>query len=181
MSAKPKSLAFWRNLALYYIVFSFVGHWFEIVIALLIRLFWGVSPQFGIFDNPIEPYTIYGLGAVVCVLIATFLPNKIRHNFGWLFLINTVACALVEYTSAALIVMRFGHNLYWDYSNVPFNLNGYICLKNTLTFGLIATLFIISIHPWCEKLLKQLGHKVVNWIFIIMLILFVLATIYSAK
>lgn len=68
----PKSLAFWRNLVLYFCIFSVVGHWMEWCVCWLIR--WGVvpgtyDPNSGIWHDMLNPFFVYGAAFVVIGLI----------------------------------------------------------------------------------------------------------------
>ncbi|MDR2336598.1 MAG: putative ABC transporter permease [Candidatus Nomurabacteria bacterium] len=172
MLKKLKQLYFWRNLAIYFTFFSFVGHWLEILVAVFSKYFLNYEIGYGIMNNFTEPYNIYGLGAVVCILIVTALPKKITKNIFLQYLVNVVVCAVVEYVSALIIVWRFGKNIFWDYSHLPFNLHGHVHLLNSLLFGLAATIFVRIIYPFLEKCLKALHPKLVNAIFVFMIIIF---------
>ncbi|MDR1032457.1 MAG: putative ABC transporter permease [Candidatus Nomurabacteria bacterium] len=177
MPAKLKTLTFWRDLALYFMVFSFVGHWFEMLTSALLELATGEGFGYGIMNNFIEPYTVYGLGAVVCIVALQPMIKKFSKNLAVLYFACTGVCAIVEYVSALIIVFRFGHNPFWDYSDMPFNLNGYICLRNTLAFGVIATAFMAFIYPRVNKLLVWLGVWRVNYIFTLILIVFTICAV----
>ncbi|MDR2063994.1 MAG: putative ABC transporter permease [Candidatus Nomurabacteria bacterium] len=167
---------FWRNLALYFMVFSFVGHWLEIGAVYFAKFFLHHETGYGILDNFTEPYNIYGLGAVVCILVAVTLPKRITKNICLEYAVNVVICAVVEYVSALVIVWRFGKNIFWDYSDLPFNLNGHICLTNSLLFGLVATFFMRIVYPFLEKCLAKIHPKLLNLIFVAVAVIFIYFT-----
>lgn len=139
---------FWRNLTIYFFVFSLAGHWMEMVVTGFIGLLTGNLPTHGIFDNWSEFYWVYGFGAVVCILLLYPLNTYIgRQRILINYFINTLAVAIIEYVAGWVIILRFGSNYCWDYSEKLFNLQGQICLQNTLFFGLVATIFTLSIYP----------------------------------
>jgi uncharacterized membrane protein len=165
-------LRFWRNLTLYFLVFSFVGHWLEIVFALFAKYVLHQDFVQSILTNWSEPYSVYGAGVVFCIIVFRLLPRKITRHLSLQYLIYVIICAIVEYTAAQIIVWRFGENIFWDYSNQPFNLNGYIYLTNSLLFGLAAMVFILGIYPAAEKFLEKTGDKVLNLALVILAVIF---------
>ena len=58
------------------------------------------------------------------------------------------------------VLERLFHQRWWDYSQEPFNLNGYICLRFSIAWGL-ACLFVVKlVHPsvlWC---IRTIPHPV---------------------
>ena len=60
---------------------------------------------------------------------------------------------------------------WWDYSTYPFNINGRICLQNSLLFGLMALVVVYGLHPIVSRFVERipLGFLV---IFLIMFTIF---------
>jgi uncharacterized membrane protein len=176
-----KRLDFWRNLILYFMVFSFVGHWLEMAVAVVGKWWLGKEFAYGIMDNWTEPYTIYGLGAVMCILVVTVLPKKITRNLPLQYAINVLVCAVVEYVSALIIIWRFGENIFWNYDERFMNLNGQICLGNSLLFGLAATVFMEVVYPFLEKCLQKINPRVINVLLGLIVAVFAYFTIIYWK
>lgn len=174
-----RSWHFWRDLVIYFVVFSLIGHGIEIVITGGLWLITGDGPTYGIFDNLLEPYSIYGSAVVIFILFATFLPrNFLRtRNVLPIFILTGLACAVLEYACGAFMVWRFGQNPYWDYHDQPFNLQGQICLRNTLFFGLIATVFILWLYPRLEKILHKLSSARLDILMIFLVVAFVILSV----
>lgn len=144
---------FWRNLLIYFFAFSWIGYWIEMTIFWFIKLFTGNTPLHGILDNWLEPYWIYGYGVVVCILFLYPINMRIGRRYIFTnYLINTAAIAITEYISGWILIYQFGSNCCWDYSQIPFNLHGQICLQNTLLFGAVATVFTLWIYPWLNSI-----------------------------
>lgn len=59
---------FWRNLAVYFCVFSLVGHWLEIIYCTFMDLFGIVDEDSLVWDDPFYPFLVYGVGCVVCAV-----------------------------------------------------------------------------------------------------------------
>jgi uncharacterized membrane protein len=179
-STQPTSLrtwAFWRDLLIFFLVFSWLGHWLEMLIIALGTL---INPELdvaGIFNHWLEPYHVYGFAAVAIILLFRALPRKVRTNLPAHFLINTLVCAVIEYLTALAILWRFGHR-FWDYSDQFLNLNGHICLLNSLFFGVLATLFSFWLYPFLDRHLQRVSGHVRNftaaWLSLAMIVAMVL-------
>ena len=111
-------MSIWRVFA-YFIIYSILGFIIETLFGLVTK---GVieSRQSFLYG----PFcAIYGLGAVIMIgMLQYFNKNNFSLFFGG-FLIGSV----VEY-----LVSLFGemmlHVKWWDYSNMPLNINGRICV-----------------------------------------------------
>ena len=127
----------------------------------------------GLINGPL--CTIYGVPIVILTIFGQELP------LFWLFLGAMIVATVTEWISGHMIE-RFYHERWWDYSNVKWNLDGYICLPASLVWGALGT---ISMR-WGNGLLIRLygflpegiGHLLV-WILAGMLVLDVTATIFA--
>ena len=91
----------------------------------------------------VGPYCpIYGSGAVLMILYLT----QYKDNILTVFILSTVICSILEYLTSYIMEVLF-KTRWWDYSTQKFNLNGRICGKNSLLFGLAGILVIYIIHP----------------------------------
>ena len=54
---EPGSFAFWRNLAVYFCVFSVMGHWMEIVYCSFMNVFGIVDADSLVWDDPQPVHT----------------------------------------------------------------------------------------------------------------------------
>ena len=94
--------------------------------------------------GPVIP--IYGTGAVI-VLFAVI---PFRTSPILVFIVGTVAASILEFVTG-FVMERIYKVRYWDYSDKPFNLCGYICLFNSLCWGVLSILLIYLVHSWVEK------------------------------
>ena len=112
----------------------------------------------GFLNGPVCP--IYGFGVVI--IIACLTPLK--KDLLLLFLGSVVLTSLLELATGFVLEKLF-HQRWWDYSNDPFNLGGYICLKFSIAWG-FACLFVVDIlHP-TVKLLIALMPRTVGWVLL---------------
>lgn len=95
------------------------------------------KPNF--FWGPFKP--MYGFALVLLV----YLINKNTHWALEIFLCFFIP-TLIEYMSGSLLQKLF-HRQWWDYSNIPFHLNGHICLPFSLCWILLSLICIKWIHP----------------------------------
>ncbi len=74
--------------------------------------------------------------------------------------------SVVEYVCSWGQELLFGSRS-WDYSHMPFNLNGRICLLYSIFWGILGVLWMKNIYPrmakWILKLPNQAG-KILTWV-----------------
>lgn len=167
---------FWRNLLFCFLFFSFAGHYIEMAWTALGNLVLGIPLATNILANPLEPYVIYGTGAILCILIVYPLSRKLNHNIFATFIVATLVCSALELISSVVMTMQYGYNPYWNYLDRPFNLGGHICLTNCLLFGVMATAFTRLIYEPFDRLLRKVPKPVFYSISALLLIAF--ATYY---
>lgn len=99
----------------------------------------------GFLFGPVCP--IYGFGASAVLIASGLLPQSAGTAPWWqVFLASAAGSAVLEYgTSWAL--EKFFHARWWDYSSMPLNLNGRICLPFALCFGAVGVCLYYVICP----------------------------------
>lgn len=122
------------------------------------------------------PYCpIYGFSAI----FMTILLNKFSNSLA-IFSLALIICSTVEYLSSYVMEKLF--NARWsDYSKKPFNINGRICLKNALCFGVMGLILIKVVDPYLRTLILRFSPLKINIAFYVMLITFTLDNILSYK
>lgn len=110
----------------------------------------------GFLNGPWCP--IYGVGMVSVLLLL----GPISDNLALLFLGGMALCTLVELIVGWALEKIF-HTRWWDYSNRPFQLGGYICLEFSLMWGLAVTFAVHLIHPAILGFVNAIPH-VVGWV-----------------
>ena len=56
------------------------------------------------------------------------------------------------------ILEKVFHNKWWDYSDKPFNIMGYVCLKFSILWGLACTFIMKVLHPSIYKFITIIPH-----------------------
>ena len=157
---------------LLYIIYSFVGYIAEVAYVSFRREKLTLSR--GFFIGPVLP--IYGAGA----LIITLFLNGYNDQILVLFILSTVLCTLLEYYTS-LILEKVFKLRWWDYKDKKFDLNGRVCLENSLLFGLGGVIIIEFINPIILNLLYPLPESIINIVVIITFTLYLLDLIVSTK
>ena len=129
-----------------FLIYSFLGWCVEVSFVAVTS---GRVVNRGFLNGPVCP--IYGVG----MLGALLLLEPVSGNLLLLFLLGMLLCTLVELIGGWVLERTF-HTRWWDYSDEPFNLGGYICLRFSIMWGLAVTFAVRLIHP--------LIFAMVNWI-----------------
>lgn len=137
---------------------------YKILLILIIGSFCGVIIEmlFCLFKNGylesrtctvIGPFNIvYGLGAVCLTLFLYKYRNRGVHlSFFGGMLIGSA----VEYACSYFQELLFGSTS-WNYSSLPLNLNGRICLLYSLFWGFLGVWWIKVLYPLIAKLILKL-------------------------
>lgn len=128
-----------------FLIYSFLGWICEVSFAALEH---GKFVNRGLLNGPVCP--IYGLG----MLLITALLYGLRRNVILLFLSAAVLTTALEFLAGWILEGLF-NDKWWDYSNYPFNIKGYVCLKFSVTWGLSATFVIGAVHPFVYFLIQK--------------------------
>lgn len=128
----------------------------------------------GFLRIPLLP--LYGSGAIIML----WLSLPVKGNLILVFLSGMIWASLLEYATG-YIMERLFKMKYWDYSNNPFNLNGYICLGTSIAWGFLTLLLTEVVHRPLEWLILQF-HPLTTMIIVSILgIIFVADTVHSTK
>ena len=123
-----------------FIVFSFMGWVWETVYCTFKTKHW---QNRGFLYGPVCP--IYGTAAVTALIVFNFVPVLNTGSLAsWkIFLICAAGSAVID------------HAVWWDYSTVPLNINGRICLPATCGFGLAGIVIVRYLFPFIRSLHQE--------------------------
>ncbi len=126
---------------LYFFVCSFFGWGTEVSFAAL------KEHRFvnrGFLNGPFCP--IYGFGVSMVIVFLT--PYK--SNLFFLYAASVLLVTLLEGLTGWAMDKIF-HNKWWDYSDMPMNIGGYVCLLFSLIWGAACVAIMDLIHPVIHK------------------------------
>lgn len=154
-------------LLLYFFVYGFLGWCVEVGFA-AVKQHHFVNR--GFLNGPICP--IYGVG--VSAVIAVLTPYK--SNLILLYVSSVVLVTVLEGLTGWAMDKIF-HNKWWDYSDMPFNIGGYVCLVFSLVWGVACVIIMNFVHPVIHKLLTFVPHTL-GMILIVLLGMILFADLY---
>ncbi len=155
----------------YFIIYSIIGYILETTFALITK---GVLESRKSFLY--GPFcAIYGLGATVMIVGL----QKFNKNNYTLFFGGVLVGSIVEYLVSWIGEMIFKIK-WWDYSNMPFNINGRICLVFSIIWGILAIYLMSHFNPKIDKLLNKIPLKVLKPLSITLIVFLFLDWVISS-
>ena len=113
-------------------------------------------------------------------MLTYFTTLKVRKKPWFVFLIGSLVCGSFELASGFILDRFFGLRL-WDYSLVILNwgnVNGYICARSVITWGIFGLIEMYGLVPLEEKFQKRFP-KAFNIVTIALFGLFALDIVLS--
>ncbi|WP_366482439.1 putative ABC transporter permease [Ruminococcus hominis] len=152
---------------LYFFVYGFLGWCTEVGFAAF-KTHHFVNR--GFLNGPICP--IYGVGVTAVITILT--PYK--SDIIVLYILSVVLVTVLEGVTGWAMDKIF-HNKWWDYSDMPLNIGGYVCLLFSIVWGFACLFIIYFIQPLVHDLLAFIP-TIVGIILIIILGITLIADLY---
>ncbi len=131
----------------YFTIYSVVGWVYECIFAICTRKHW---ENRGFLYGPVVP--IYGVGGAGLMILTEALAHFGITLIWWqLFLVGCIGSFILEFGPHWTLEKLF-HAFWWDYSKMPLNIQGRVCLPYTLCFGLAALLANYGIIPFFVRI-----------------------------
>ena len=133
---------------LYFFVYGFLGWCTEVIFAAF------KQHRFvnrGFLNGPICP--IYGVG--VTLVIACL--EAFQSNLLLLYISSVILVTVLEGVTGWAMDKLF-HNKWWDYSKLPFNIGGYVCLLFSLIWGVACVFIVYFVLPLIHQVLSLIPH-----------------------
>ncbi len=130
------------RLIVYFFIYGFAGWCVEVAFASV------KERKFvnrGFLNGPICPVYGVGVGAVVTLL------EPWKEHILLLYVASVVLVTFIEWITGYAMDKIF-HHKWWDYSQMPLNIGGYVCLLFSLVWGIACVIIMKVIHPLTEKL-----------------------------
>lgn len=143
-------ISLWRIFA-YFIIYSVIGF--------VVETLFGIA-RYGVLESRQSflygPFcAIYGVGAIVMILSLQYF----KKNYNTLFIGGCLVGSIVEYIISWLGEV-FLHVKWWDYSKVPLNINGRICLLYSIFWGFLGLYLMISLNPKIDKMINFIKERI---------------------
>ncbi|MDO4173625.1 MAG: putative ABC transporter permease, partial [Eubacteriales bacterium] len=126
-----------------FLIYSCMGWIFETIYCTIVTHRWANR---GFLYGPVCP--IYGCGAVAITILVQRMEQPDMGGIAWwqIYLLSVVGSAVLEFVTS-LVLEKLFHASWWDYSHLPFNIQGRVCLRNSLLFGVAGLVIVYLILP----------------------------------
>ena len=168
---------FVRNLIIYFIVFSILGHWMEMGMCQFIIM--GVVQ--GEYDPSntmlwrdwLYPFPMEGAAVVVIALVLYPFFLWLKKKFTgkkWIlayiisFFAGALLCTIIEFGMGLIVNADLQ---LWDYRDNFCNIMGQVCLQNTMAFGVVAAIITWWVYPLMERMIARVPQDVMNIVFVV--------------
>ena len=148
----------------FFLIYSCTGWCLEVIFAAATT---GQLVNRGFLNGPVCP--IYGFGMIIVLFALTPLQGSVLL----LYIGGVILPSALELVGGWALYKLY-HTRWWDYSDFPFNIGGYICLQFSLLWG-VGTLVVMRIvHPVVAGLVDMIPP------FIGLVVMCVLYAVYAA-
>ena len=143
----------------YFLIYSCIGWCLEVIYAAATT---GQLVNRGFLNGPVCP--IYGFG----MIIVLFTLSPLADNLLLLYLGGVILPSVLELVGGWALYKLY-HTRWWDYSDFPFNIGGYICLEFSLLWGVGTVVVMKAVHPVIAGFVEMVPQMVG---FVLMCILY---------
>lgn len=133
-----------------FVIYAFLGWCLEVIYA---TVHTGKFVNRGFLNGPYCP--IYGVGMIVVILLLS--PFKVNIP---IFFVGAVVLTTALELATGFILERIFNQKWWDYSDEPFNLNGYVCLGQSLVWGVACIFVIYILQPFVDDFIHLMSGRV---------------------
>lgn len=157
--------------------------WYEVIWLFFIYSFlgWGMEVVHAVYGN--RKLVNRGfLNGIVCpvygfsmIFLSVFM-DSLKNGWFYLFLGCMIVGSVIELVTGLLLEKVF-HIRLWDYSDMRFQVGGYVCLKYSILWGVFGTLLIKLVNPFLLSILHNIPELVGGILLIVFTILLVLDTV----
>lgn len=158
-----------REFTFFFLLYSFLG-WVLEVVYHMVKMHRFVNRGYN--NGPVCP--IYGLGIAFIHTVLSYCD----HNFWLLIAVAFVLPTVLEFLTGFFMNALF-HTKWWDYSDMKFNLGGYICLRFSLIWGVLGVLIALFLFPASEALYGVIPEMAMTVAEIVLMSLFFVDFIIS--
>ena len=128
----------------FFVIYAFLGWCAEVVFNTVNT---GHFVNRGFLHGPVCPIYGFGVGIVI------FCLSPLKDNWLLLFVGAMVLSSVLEGVTGYVLEKAF-HTSWWDYSNEPFHIGKYVCLRFSILWGLGCVLVMDLVHPAVVKLVR---------------------------
>ena len=143
----------------FFLIYSCLGWCLEVIYAAVST---GQLVNRGFLNGPVCP--IYGFG----MIIVLFTLSPLADNLLLLYIGGVILPSVLELVGGWALYKLY-HTRWWDYSDFPFNIGGYICLEFSLIWGLAIVMVVKVFQKYVEN---HVSHTPATWEWVVIAILY---------
>ena len=162
-----------KKIVWYLLIFSVVGLIIETLFCYLTMGF--IESRKGLVWGPFCP--VYGVGATIIILLL----DKYKNNPIKLFVMGSILGNVIEYSLSYMLEAIYGTR-FWDYGYLDWNVNGRICIRYSIFWGMLAVILIKFIKKYIDKIIDKIPDNIALHIVIfVFLLIDALATVLAVN
>lgn len=160
-----RTKVFWRDIAIYFTSFSFLGHWAEMLFCM--GIVWGIFDgtydfrEVMLWHQWLFPYLAEAVAMVLVVVLLHPFKQWLLHKMGGRvaptlllsILITAAVCTTIDFTAGMICNQDY---TVWDYRDMPFNFMGQVCLQNSVVYTLACTALVWIAYPLMDRGLRRM-------------------------
>jgi len=146
-----------------FFIFSFLGWIWESIYCTICEHKWANR---GFLYGPICP--IYGFGSLFGLFIYDLIKaGRLPYLEWWMiFILGFFISMVLEYPTSWVLERQFKAR-WWDYSDVPLNINGRTSVPTSIAFGIASILLMKVLIPLVDRGLSSLSEPLLNFLALI--------------
>lgn len=124
---------------------------------------------------------VYGFGGILIIITFKWIGSVFTGYYTGIIVgtaFSILIVTILEYITGYLLEKIF-HCKWWDYSSEFANIHGYICLKNSLFWGLLAVVLVVAANPLITRMVYHFSEQTRFIVSNVLLAYFILDTIIS--
>lgn len=157
----------WYEIIWMFYIYSFLGWFMEEVYATLGK---GKLINRGFLNGIVCP--VYGFS----MAFMSIFMESLKNEWFYLFLGCCIVGSVIELITGLILEKVFQTRL-WDYSDMKFQMGGYVCLKYSIVWGILGMLIIKLVNPFLLSILHKVPRIIGVIVLIVVTVLFVLDTV----
>ena len=146
-----------------YFAFSVLGWIWESIYCTIKERKW---QNRGFLYGPLCP--IYGFGSIVALFVYDLILLGTVPKLSWwmILLAGFLFSMILEYPTSYILEKKF-HARWWDYSDLPLNINGRTSVPTSIGFGIGAIIIMNYLIPSYEKILVIIPATIISVLCVI--------------
>lgn len=130
-----------------------------------------VARTSGVLNGPVT--IVYGIGALVILLLDKYLIPKIKTNkkikLIIIFIIYSIVLGLIEYICGYLCRIIFNIDM-WNYKDKKYHIGKYTCLEYIPIWGLLSLIITNILKPYINKIIKIIPRQFTYFLLFIFIL-----------